>query len=258
MLNIKKGFPEEGEIVFCTVTNVQYNSVFVKLDEYERKSGMIHISEISPGRIRNIRDYVKEGKVIICKVLRVNKERGHIDLSLRRVNESQRREKVEERKQQVIAENIIKSYALLHDRKLNEVYQPIADKLLKNYNSIYEAFEDVVENDVKLSSLGLGKKEAEEIESIIRERIKPKQVTIEGELEVESYAENGVELVNDLLTKIMSIDEKLSATFLGAGRFKISVTAHDYKEAESIMEDFNKIVADFQDGDISTAKFERK
>jgi translation initiation factor 2 alpha subunit (eIF-2alpha) len=102
------------------------------------------------------------------------------------------------------------------------------------------------------------KKEAEEIESIIRERIKPKQVTIEGELEVESYAENGVELVNDLLTKIMSIDEKLSATFLGAGRFKISVTAHDYKEAESIMEDFNKIVADFQDGDISTAKFERK
>ena len=100
MLHKKKGFPNEGDILFCTITKVQYNSVFVTLDEYENKSGMIHISEISPGRIRNIRDYVKEGKVIICKVLRVKKDRGHIDLSLRRVNESQRREKVEARKQE--------------------------------------------------------------------------------------------------------------------------------------------------------------
>jgi len=93
----KTGYPEEDELVFCTVNNVQYNSVFVKLDDYN-KTALIHISEVSPGRIRNIRDYVKEGKVVVCKILRVNEQRGHIDVSLRRVNESQRRMKVEERK----------------------------------------------------------------------------------------------------------------------------------------------------------------
>jgi len=86
MLLNKKGFPEEGELVLCKVTKVSYNSVFANLEEYG-KHGMIHISEVSPGRIRNLNDYVKLGKMVVCKILRVNQEKGHIDLSLRRVNE---------------------------------------------------------------------------------------------------------------------------------------------------------------------------
>ena len=88
----KEGMPEESELVMSTVTKIQYNAIFVNLDEYD-KTGMIHISEISPGRIRNIRDFVREGKKIVCVVLRVNQERGYIDLSLRRVGEGQRRKK---------------------------------------------------------------------------------------------------------------------------------------------------------------------
>ena len=92
MLLNKKGFPEEGELVLCKVTKVSYSSVFANLEEYG-KHGMIHISEVSPGRIRNLNDYVKLGKMVVCKILRVNQEKGHIDLSLRRVNENQKRRK---------------------------------------------------------------------------------------------------------------------------------------------------------------------
>jgi translation initiation factor 2 subunit 1 len=95
----KTGFPEEGELLLCTVTKIFGHSVFVNIEEYGR-SGMVHISEISPGRIRNLRDYVVEGKKIVCAVLRVNKEKGHVDLSLRRVNEGQRRKKLEQIKQE--------------------------------------------------------------------------------------------------------------------------------------------------------------
>ena len=84
MLQKKKGFPESDELVFCTVTSVQSHSVFVKLEEYG-VGGMIHISEVAPGRIRNIRDFVVENKPVVCKVTSINQERGHIDLSLRRV-----------------------------------------------------------------------------------------------------------------------------------------------------------------------------
>ncbi len=34
MLLHKEDFPEEDELVLCTVNNIQYHSVFVKLDEY--------------------------------------------------------------------------------------------------------------------------------------------------------------------------------------------------------------------------------
>ena len=74
MLLKKKGFPEEDEIVICTVTKIHFHSVFVNLDEYGR-SGLIHISEVSPGRIRNLRDFVVEGKKVVCKVLRIDEER---------------------------------------------------------------------------------------------------------------------------------------------------------------------------------------
>ena len=70
----RQGFPEEGELVFCMVTKIQYHAVTVNLDEYD-KPGLIHISEVSPGRIRNIRDYVTEGKKVVCKVIRINQER---------------------------------------------------------------------------------------------------------------------------------------------------------------------------------------
>src|SRR5210317_1898406 len=100
MLLQKKGFPLEDELVLCTVTNIHFHSVFAKMDEYDNKTGLIHISEISPGRIRNIRDYVVEGKKVICKVLKIDEGRGHIDLSLRRVNDGQKREKNSQLKQE--------------------------------------------------------------------------------------------------------------------------------------------------------------
>jgi len=242
MLFRKTGFPKEGECVFCTVTKVQYNSVFVNLDEYEHKHGMIHISEVSPGRIRNINDYVKEGKVVICKVLRINKERGHIDLSLRRVNESQRRSKIEERKQQAIAENIIKSYAQLNKLELKPIYELIASVILTHAPSMYAAFESVVEEGKSLVEFGLDKTLAKSLEILIKERIKPKQVEIEGTLTVECYDEDGVDSVNKLVLEVSKVSDLLKTQFLGAGRYKLEITAPDYTVAEKIVDDIQAIM----------------
>ena len=129
----KKGFPEESELVICTVTKIHYHSVFVSLTEYNHLSGMIHISEISPGRIRNLSDYVKEGKVIVCKVLRVNRERRQIDLSLRRVSEHHRRHKIDSIKQETIAEKILEFVANKHEQKLVDLYEEITEKVFKEY-----------------------------------------------------------------------------------------------------------------------------
>ena len=110
MLYKREGIPEENEIVLCQVTKIFPNSVFVKLLEYN-DTGMIHISEVSPGRIRNLRDYVKVDKQIVCKVLRIDREKGHIDLSLRRVNSNQRKEKLDEIKAELKAESLIANLA---------------------------------------------------------------------------------------------------------------------------------------------------
>ena len=71
---------EVGDIVMCTVERIVGTTVFVKIDG--NGEGSIILSEIAPGRIRNLRDYVVPGKRIVCKVLSI---REHAILSLRRV-----------------------------------------------------------------------------------------------------------------------------------------------------------------------------
>src|SRR3989337_4504240 len=100
-------FPEEAELVVCTVKDVKNFGAFVTLDEYEGKEGFIHIAEVSSGWIKYIRDYVREGQKLVCKVLRVDRDKGHIDLSLKAVNEHQKREKIQEWKNEQKAEKLL-------------------------------------------------------------------------------------------------------------------------------------------------------
>ena len=149
MLFKKQGFPEDEELVLCTVTAVQYHSVFAKLDEYDT-TGLIHISEVAPGRIRNIRDFVVEGKKVVCKVLKVNKEKGHIDLSLRRVNDAQKRQKLNQIKQEQLAERIVENIAKQSKKDFVKLYNEVTDKLFEKYPTLFSAFDDVANDKLKL------------------------------------------------------------------------------------------------------------
>ena len=177
MLLKKKGFPEEDELVMCTVTKVQFHSVFVNLDEYG-SSGMIHISEVSPGRIRNIRDFVKEGKKVVCKVLRVNHERGHIDLSLRRVTETQKRKKVDETKQEQKAEKILELVAKDLSLDVKKLFDDITSNISEKYASLHEFFQQVVTDSNAIKDAGIDAKTAKKLEEDVKSRIKEAIVKI--------------------------------------------------------------------------------
>ena len=200
MLYRKSGMPQDDELVLCTITKIQYDSVFAHLDEYD-KGGMIHISEIAPGRIRNIRDFVAEGKKVICKVLRVDPVRGHIDLSLRRVNDGQRREKNDAIKSELKAEKIVESLSKQMKLDLNLVYEEIASKVFKKYEYLYPCFKDVVEKGLNLAGLGIRKDIADALATSIKEKIKPPSVEIKGELRLTSYESNGIEIVKEALDR---------------------------------------------------------
>ena len=230
----KSGFPEEGDLVFATVTSVQYNSVFVTIEEYGRQ-GLIHISEVSPGRIRNIRDYVKEGKMVVCKVIKIDESRGHIDLSLRRVTEMQKRAKTDERKQEQKAENIIEMLASKLKEQPRKVYDEISKILLPKYELLQYAFEEVIENNVSIKSMGVPDKYSKILEQLVREKIKPKQVSISGVIMIKSFEEDGAELVKNTLIKAHAINENVKIKCLGAGNYSLEIVAKDYKEAELLL-----------------------
>jgi translation initiation factor 2 subunit 1 len=256
MLYQKDGFPEESDLVLCTVNNVQNHSVFVTLDEFG-KSGMIHISEISPGRIRNIRDFVVEGKVIVCKVLKINEDRGHIDLSLRRVSENQRRNKVNEIKQEQKAEKIIefvaKQLKITKDDLFNKIYEPI----FKNYSTVYSCFEEVINDDKLLSKLGINKELEKPLVETIKQRIKPPEVEIKGKINMSCNLSNGIDVVKEVLIQLRD-KHKIDITFLGGGIYSLNLVDVEYKSAEKRLKEIISEAEQLAQKNNCTFSFERK
>ena len=74
----------KGRIVRGTVTGVEPYGVFVSCDDYY--TGLIHISEISHGYVRNISDFVKIGDIISVEILDVDEELGHLKLSIKDID----------------------------------------------------------------------------------------------------------------------------------------------------------------------------
>lgn len=258
MLYKKHGFPEDSELVLCTITSVQYNCVFASLDEYENKTGIIHISEIAPGRIRNIRDYVVEGKKVVCKVLRVNEERSHIELSLRRVTEMQKKKKNSILKQEQLAEKMIEFVAKELKMPLDKLYRKISERVLKDYDTIYSCFEDIMLGEFNINALGLDENAAKKLEEMIKQRIKPPEVEISGALSLTSYAPNGVEIIKEVLKKAKDAGPgDFSIKYLGAGKYKVNVKSDNYKDAEEILKKMVDAAAKHMKEKGGEMKFER-
>lgn len=241
----KTGLPEEGDIVLCTVKKILYHSIFVVLDEYENQEAMIHISEIAPGRIRNIRDYVVEGKKLVCKVLRINRERGHVDLSLRRVSLGARKRKNEEHKQETKAEKMLDILATKLKEKKEDVFKKIGLKVLEEYDTLFHCFQEVaIRGEEVLKELELPAKYSQALAEIIQERIKPPEVYVEGTLVLTSNSDKGVEDIKKAILDGEAVakgaDYSVNVSYLGAPNYKITVIASEYKEAEEGLEKVTK------------------
>ena len=256
MLYQRTGFPEEDELVLCTVTKIFPHSVFMVLDEFKR-TGVVHISEIAPGRIRNIRNYVVLDKKVICKVLRVDEKKGHIDLSLRRVNDSQKRIKKNEIKQEQLAEKIVEIVARTLKKEKKQLYNEITEIIFEKYPNLYSCFEKVVSDKLSLESLGINKKLAQEFTKAIELRIKPVEVQIKGVLKLKSFAPNGVDIIKTALKKATETSKNITITYKSAGNYIILATANDYPTAEDILKKATEISIEYVEKEKGEASFKR-
>ncbi|MCD6370857.1 MAG: translation initiation factor IF-2 subunit alpha [Thermoplasmata archaeon] len=231
---MRREYPEVGELVIGTVKTVKPYGAFVSLDEYDNKEGFIHIGEIATGWIKYIRDHVREGQKVVCKVLRVDPSRGHIDLSLKRVNEHQRREKIQEWKNERKAQKLFEIVAQRLGKKVDECYEEFGYELMERYGGLYPAFEDAAINEDALEDEGFDGEWIKVFTEVARENIVPPYVKISGYLELTTNAPDGIERIKKVLQEIES--ENITVTYVGAPRYRVMVKAEDYKTAEDILQ----------------------
>lgn len=240
----RKGLPRVSEIVYCEVKNIQRGGVFVKLEEYDTDA-ILPIPEVSPGRIRNIREYVKPGKKIVCVVLYVNTNNGHITVSLRRVSDKNRREKLETIKQEMTAESVITflSHSLGIDKK--KLYDTVKKSISSEYEYLYDFFSDIVEGNVNVRDLISDEKIASSLEAEVIHRIKPKRVRKKLTANIKIFAGDGVVRIRNVFKKIVDqcnsfVDDKnmltFGVTYLGGGKYSIETIAKDFDTVNKVID----------------------
>lgn len=75
---------KENEIVEGLVTGIEQYGIFVSLDEYY--SGLIHISEISDGYVKDVNNFVNIGETIKVRILECDDDTFHVKLSIKNLN----------------------------------------------------------------------------------------------------------------------------------------------------------------------------
>ena len=78
--------PRQVPILLCSLRSHFTRTAYVSLLEYNNIEGMILLSELSRRRIRSINKLIRVNRNEVVMVLRVDKEKGYIDLSKRRVS----------------------------------------------------------------------------------------------------------------------------------------------------------------------------
>jgi len=235
---IKKDYPEEGELVVGTVVKVQNFGAFVSLDEYPNKEGFIHISEIATGWIKRIRNHIREKQKVVCKVMHVDTAKKHIDLSLKRVNEHQKRDKIQEWKNNHKAQKLFEMVAESLGKSVDQCYEEFGNDLINKFGSLYDVFEECAYDANVLRKDGFSGDWLEKFESIAKENISIPFVEIKGLIILNSWNPNGIEHIRNALSaaeKSEFEDVTIEVKYIGAPRYLISVKAPDYKIAESQM-----------------------
>ena len=75
---------EVGAVLEGTVTSIAKFGAFVSLPE--RRSGLVHISEIAAAYVADVNDFLQVGQTVKVKVLAITPE-GKINLSIKRAEE---------------------------------------------------------------------------------------------------------------------------------------------------------------------------
>lgn len=250
-----KKMPQVDELVIVTVSKIFPYGAFCKMEGYDQDA-FLHVSEVSSGWVKNIRNFLREGQRIVVRVHRIVPEKNMVDVSLKRVTEAEQQRKLEEIKRDKRVIKLLEvAQAKIKDPKMPLLEVKVA--LGAHFEDAFSAFEEVVngkEDEVRKAKIT--EDWANAIIETAKENIKKQIRHISGILTLKCTKEDGIDTIKDLLKP--KADSGIKVAYLGAPYYLISVEDEDFKKCEKKMKVFVENITKVAPKKECEASFERK
>lgn len=242
-------FPEIDDTVVVNVQQIQDMGAYVKLREYNNTEGMILLSELSRRRIRSVNKLVRIGRDECVVVIRVDKEKGYIDLSKRRVYAKDAL-LCEDRYAKARAVNSILRHVAMQldyteDAQLEHLYEKTAwyfDRVAKQKAGSYDYFKKAITDPSVLDDCDITDEVREKLLEDIRKRLTPSAVKIRSDIEVSCFGYEGIDAVKSALmegVKCTTEEMPIKVNLIAPPHYV--VTASTLERAEGI-EAVNRVI----------------
>jgi translation initiation factor 2 subunit 1 len=221
-----------------TIKKIMSYGAFCVLPEYGNMEAFLHVSEIAPRWIKNIHEFISEGQRYVVKVVHVDKTKNQVDISIKRVSDEEKKVKMElvqnEKKGAKLLEISLKS------AKSKMEIAKAREEIEAHFVDVFNCFKAAsLEGDSALKELKFPKALKDAMVELAKKSIKKPVVQLDTVATLVCYGSCGA----DDIKKVLKVDKDISVHYLGAPKYKLSLTASDYKSGEKML---NKVLEEIK------------
>lgn len=219
--------PDEGELVIAVIKKIMPYGAFCVLPEYGNLEAFLHVSEVAPRWIKNIHEFISEGQRHVMKVHRVDREKGQVDISIKRVSEEEKKLKLEMVQNEKRGAKLLE--IALEAAKAAPEAPAVRKEIETHFDDVYSCFKEAsLRGEDALKKLDIPKAIKAKIIEIAQKSIKKPVVEVGSVISLVCFSPRGIDTIRGAL----DVGDGIEVHYLGAPKYKVSLTAPDYKSAE--------------------------
>lgn len=239
-------YPKNEDLVMVRVRTVESLAAYVNLIEYEDadgpvggREGMVLLSELSRRRIRSIAKLIRVGRDEVVQVLRVDEEKGYVDLSKRKVVRDDVPDFEDKFNKAKAVHSILRHVAETCKVVLEDLYTNIAWPLYRSHGHAHEAFKaSISDPDAVFGKIDMPDNIRESLYKDIRRRMAAQPIKFRADIEVTCFTAEGIDAIKAALFAGMKSCPKqdIQVRLLAPPRYVLFTTMYDRQRGVAVLQ----------------------
>eukprot|EP00382_Lankesteria_abbotti_P002996 CAMPEP_0113845880 /NCGR_PEP_ID=MMETSP0372-20130328/998_1 /TAXON_ID=340204 /ORGANISM="Lankesteria abbotti" /LENGTH=334 /DNA_ID=CAMNT_0000814963 /DNA_START=71 /DNA_END=1075 /DNA_ORIENTATION=+ /assembly_acc=CAM_ASM_000359 len=230
-------FPEAEDLVMVRVTRIAEMGAYCCLLEYDNLEGMILMSELSKRRFRSVNKLIKVGRHEVVMVLRVDKEKGYIDLSKRRVSHEDIAKCEDKFSKSKKVHQTVRHVAQKHNISMEVLNQQVVWPLYKKYDHALDALKEAALNANKaFDGMDISDEVRTYLVDDLRSRLSPTALKLQARIHVACFGYDGIDAVKEALLEGKNVgnegeqEDRMRIKLIAAPRYVVVTSCFDKEE----------------------------